>query len=296
MKQKLFLITVLLSFVTLSDQFRVTFENDCFLRHADNDYTHGTGFEYVTDNLIHFKIGQNMYTPDDLTRKDHIVGDRPYAGYLYGGIGYEFFDNPMSLWSNYGELDFGVVGPSSQAGNTQKLIHKWLDCRRPEGWDNQLHDEFTVTGQWWTKYNWFIYERYVALVPRVGTIVGTLQDAVEIGVDLRLGWNIKKDVGNTIMLSGPLNDSWINKLTAYVFAGVGERYYLYNHFYEGSLFNNKDKDLKVDIEPFVSEFRFGAFIQYDKFFITYYGLMRTDEFKHQPNRPDYGGISFGLVF
>ena len=35
-----------------------------------------------------------MYAPSDLRKKDHIKGDRPYCGMIYGGVGYEFFKDP----------------------------------------------------------------------------------------------------------------------------------------------------------------------------------------------------------
>lgn len=59
-----------------------------------------------------------MYAPSDLTQKDHIPGDRPYAGILYGGIGYEFFRDYDPNWTHYGELDFGMIGPAAFAGHT----------------------------------------------------------------------------------------------------------------------------------------------------------------------------------
>ena len=32
---------------------------------------------------VEFSIGQNMYTPADISRSDLIVNDRPYAGWTY---------------------------------------------------------------------------------------------------------------------------------------------------------------------------------------------------------------------
>ena len=80
------------------------------------------------------------------------------------------------------------------------------------------------------------------------------------------------------------------------FTADGERYYLYNHILEGSMFGSRDKDLKVDIERFVTEFRVGAVVRYDRFFATYYAIFRTDEYKNQKDRPDYGGICIGWTF
>lgn len=114
-----------------------------------------------------------MYAPSDLRRVDHIAGDRPYAGFIYGGIGRELFVDPASPWTHYAELDFGMIGPAAFAGHTQKFIHKVLNCKDPKGWSNQLHNEFVVNGQWWTKYNYSICE-YAMLVPRIGVLAGTV--------------------------------------------------------------------------------------------------------------------------
>lgn len=293
-------LTILMMFITsitYSSSVFITIENDALSKSGDNDYTHGTGFEYITDNFMHYKVGQNMYAPNDLSRSDHIVGDRPYAGFIYGGVGYEFFKDCNQYLTNYGELDFGMIGPAAFAGHTQKFIHKILNCRDPKGWHNQLHNEFVVNGQWWTKYNWYICD-YVALVPRVGVLAGTVQDAIEVGCDLKVGWNLHNDVGNNIMFSASQNHSFFDDLSIYAYVGVDERCYLYNHFLEGSFIRKKDRDqhLDVDIEPFVGEVQCGAALQYKDFFIHYYIIIRQDEFKHQKHSPNYGGLCIGWTW
>lgn len=300
-KNNLLILFCLISFSLFGKAVNLTFENDCFLPtkafgKGDHDYTHGTCFE-VINGLDHLKLGQNMYAPADLTKKEHIKGDRPYAGILYGGLGREMFFDEKSAWSHYAELDFGIIGPSAHCKQTQKLIHKWLDCKDPKGWDNQLHDEPVLNVQWWTKYNWYICD-YVALVPRAGVLAGTIQDAVEVGCDLKVGWNLKNDVGNNLMFSAAKSQksTFLKKLSAYAYIGADERYYLYNHFLEGSMFGHRDNGLGVDIEPFVGEIQCGACIQYDGFFIKYYMVFRQDEFKHQKNAPNYGGLSIGFSF
>lgn len=286
---------------TSASQMQLTLENDCFLPDkslgkGDHDYTHGTGFEYIDNNFFHYKVGQNIYAPSDLRRKDHINGDRPYAGIIYGGIGYEFFRDYDPNWTHYGELDFGMIGPAAFAGHTQKFIHKILNCRDPQGWHNQLHNEFVVNAQWWEKYNWHFCD-YAALVPRVGVLAGTVQDAIEVGCDLKVGWNLKNDVGNNNMFSAAPNKwhSWLDDLQAYIYVGVDERYYLYNHFLEGSFIRSKDRDqhLDVKIEPFVGEVQCGACIKFKSFIARYYMVFRQDEFKDQKHSPNYAGLSFG---
>lgn len=303
MKKILLVASVFVAGICYGLETYFTMENDCFCTHSDNDFSHGTGLEVIND-LFHYKIGQNMYTPGDLRKTEHIKGDRPYAGMLYGGVGYEFFRDPESPWSHYGELDFGVIGPGAMCKDTQTAIHKLLNCRQPMGWDHQLHNEFVVNGQWWTKYNWYLCD-YVALVPRVGVLAGTIQDAIEGGCDLKIGWNMKqyrssgdKESGNTMMFSAgnPSAKPWYEKLSCWIYAGIDERYYLYNHLLEGSMFNHKDDDLAVSIEHFVPEFRYGVVVRYDRFYFTYYACMRGDEYKGQKRAPDYGGFCVGWTW
>ena len=270
-------------------------ENDCVFQ-QDNDFTHGTEIQMVdVDAGLHYMVSQTMYAPDNLREKEHIKGDRPYCGMILGGVGYEFFRDWTSPWTHYGELDFGMIGPAAGCKWTQKTIHKWLGCKDPQGWDNQLHNEIVVNGQWWTKYNYYLAD-WVAIVPRIGAAAGNLQDMLEVGCDLKIGWNIRPTVNNEIIFSSSRHQSWLDKMSAYVFGGVGERYYLYNHILEGSMFNHKDKGLDVDIEPFVTEFRTGAVFKYDRFFSSFYLVFRTDEFKHQKNDPNYGGMTVGWTF
>lgn len=298
-KSALIVFSVFLASSTLASQFNLILENDALGGFGDNDFTHGTGFEYITDSKIHFKAGQNMYAPSDLTKQYHIEGDRPYAGMIYGGVGYEFFRDYNSYWTHYGELDFGMIGPAAFCGHTQKFIHKILHCRDPQGWHNQLHNEFVVNAQWWEKYNWYLCD-YAVLVPRVGVLAGTVQDAIEVGCDLKIGWNLQNDVGNTIMFSaskGKLK-SWLDDLMVYVYAGVDERAYFYNHLLQGSFIRSKDKDahLDVDIRPFVGEAQCGACLQFKQFTVKYYMVFRQHEFKGQKNAPNYAGLAFGWIW
>ena len=161
------------------------------------------------------------------------------------------------------------------------------------GWSNQLHDEFCVNLIWWTKYNYFVTD-WFAIVPRAGLLVGTIQDAAELGCDFKFGYNLKKDIGNNMMFSATSDKGgfWEN-FSCYAFVGPDVRYYLYNHILEGSLFNSKDKDLGVEILPFVGEIQIGVGIEIYNFYIRWYGAIRTNEFRNQPTSGNYGGIVIG---
>jgi hypothetical protein len=190
-----------------------------------------------------------------------------------------------------------MIGPAAMCKDTQTMIHKLLGCRKPEGWDDQLHNEFVANVQWWTKYNWSISD-WIVLVPKAGAAVGTIQDFGEVGADLKIGYNIRPTPSPGTIFSVPSprwNWKW-EKLSAYAYCGASERYYLYDHILEGTLFGHRDDDLKVDIERFVTEMRVGFVLKYDRFFATYYAIFRTDEYKHQKKSPDYAGIGIGYTW
>ena len=275
---------------------KLTMENDTFLKKDDSDYTHGTKLDVVDRGRgLHYILQQTMYAPPDLSLKHHVPGDRPYAGVLLGGVGYEFFRDVQSPWSHYGEFNFGVIGPSAGCKETQTFIHKILHCHKPMGWDDQLHDEPILNAQWWTRYSWFL-NSWVAIVPKAGVTMGNLQDFGEIGCDLKVGWNIERPTDNGMIFSAVEKTPWQEKLSAYAFVGASERYYIYNHILQGSMFNHKDDNLKVGIERWVSELRVGLVFRYSRFFATYYAIFRTDEYKRQERSPDFGGIGIGWIF
>ena len=65
-------------------------------------------------------VGQNMYTPPDITQENPPLDERPYAGWLYGSVGV-VAETGKQL--DQLELSLGVVGPASLAAKTQKLVH-----------------------------------------------------------------------------------------------------------------------------------------------------------------------------
>ena len=74
-------------------------------------------------------FGQNIYTPENIGRRDLIPDDRPYAGWLYAGLilaeaqGDRRYDEM--------EIDLGVTGPASLAQSTQINYHNLIGSPRP---------------------------------------------------------------------------------------------------------------------------------------------------------------------
>ena len=117
-------------------------ENDLFYG-SDDNYTSGVAMAWVASprtapdwavrmarsvpwfpeigEIRHgYVVGQNMYTPKDITVADPPPGERPYAGWLYATIGLGV-ESPGQ--TDQFAFTVGVVGPASLAEQGQKAIH-----------------------------------------------------------------------------------------------------------------------------------------------------------------------------
>src|SRR5436190_1908 len=68
--------------------------------------------------------------------------DRPYAGWLYGGVG--LMQDTNSVQFDRVALRLGTIGASSGAGQLQTKWHLLIQVSQPQGWRAQLHDEPTL--------------------------------------------------------------------------------------------------------------------------------------------------------
>ena len=69
---------------------------------------------------VSFILGQNIFTPEDITNPNLVANDRPYAGWLYVGIGLIKRQKSGSIWVfDTLELNLGIVGPQAYAQDVQ---------------------------------------------------------------------------------------------------------------------------------------------------------------------------------
>jgi len=209
--------------------FDVVDENDAwsnFLgQHQDRHYTHGIKFDYTlpehaladTNTVIPlwgihdvaashgFVLGQNMYTPQDILDPNPIPTDRPYAGWLYTGLVYQRrgqFTENIAVLENF-EINFGVIGPLSMAGPTQRLIHRWRFPEDiPAGWGNQLKNEPGIVLKYARLWRWSPTAEtanYFDIVPRTGGELGNVDIFATAGATLRVGLNLPSDFGQQLI-------------------------------------------------------------------------------------------------
>ena len=299
-------------------------ENDLFGAGTDRHFTHGTAIGYTTReylpsetdpiavvaNLIPFwphgararatySLGQNMYTPEDITNPNPIPDDRPYAGWLYVGGGL-IAAAPDASRSDTVLLEIGVVGPASLASKTHKQWHKWFNFTEPRGWDNQLENEpgFNVIYEH-TQRIWkdeLFPGLNMDLVPNSGFSLGNIQTYLSGGATLRLGRDLTTDMGPPRIRPSLPGSAYIrptNGFNWYVFTSAGTRLVLRNIFLDGNTFQDSQS---VDKRYLVADLQSGLALQYGDWRMTYTYVIRTKEFEQQDKIDKWGAISLSYRF
>lgn len=245
-------------------------------------------------------LGQEIYTPGNTRRDPPNPEDRPYAGWLYGGLHLAKArrgDDPAGDRVDVVELDVGVVGPPSLAAQTQVSIHHLIDSPRPEGWEYQLHTEpgFLVA-----------YEHRRRLLAGEGSLgawdvigvangtVGNVSTHASVAASARWGSSLPRDFGVNTMRSSAVHVPDADGTDAHpalrwhVFAGVEARAVAHTIFLDGNTFRDSPS---VDRETFVGELRAGLAIELGGFELGYTHVIRTDEFDAQPSEQEFGSIT-----
>ena len=252
---------------------------------------------------VGLSVGQNMYTPENIKTNTPDKHDRPYAGlsYIAG-----FLQSKSRHQLDIVELDIAVVGPSSLAGDVQKLIHRITWSQKPRGWHSQLKNEIGFAFSW--QHRWRVLSLTTPsglgmdLLPHIGFTAGTLTVMGNVGSSLRFGYQLPLDFGPSLILPGnavspPTGQVGSleknNNFSFSVFATADALAVAWSMLLEG---NTYSRNTNIKKEPLVGNLGLGASIGYRSFILTYTLVLRTKEFKEQKKGQDYGSITLGFSF
>ncbi|HEY0281669.1 MAG TPA: lipid A deacylase LpxR family protein [Rhizomicrobium sp.] len=301
--------------------FGILFENDLF-GNADHDYSNGVELTYTTapqdtpdwliavahwlpffsatgkgDVRTRYALGQSMFTPIDKTLPNPSLDDRPYAGFLFGTAGI-VGDSGRHL--DQLQFTLGVIGPMALAGEAQNWVHGIVGDAKAQGWHYQLRNEPGLIIQ---------YERSIKLIPpksilglifdlepHYGAAVGNVYDFANLGVVARLGFNLPGDYGPMRIdpsLPGSNFFEPSGAIGAYVFAGVDGRAIARNLFLDGNTFKTSRSVSKLNL---VYDYDLGAAITLYAMRISYTYVIRSREYKTQPDVSKFGAIAVSFRF
>lgn len=297
----------------------LVFENDLFYD-TDRNYTNGVRASWVTGPdqtpawalraarwfplfpdggtvRTSYEVGQNMYTPKDISLLTPPSTDRPYAGWLYGSVG---LIHEMGGRLDQLEVTLGVVGPASLAEQTQKFVHEITGSQKPRGWDTQLENEPAVVLTYQRNWRGLVSRSFSDFgfdaTPHIGGALGNVFTYANAGLTLRLGHRLPLDYGPPrIQPSTPGSRFFVPQhgFGWYVFAGVEGRAVARNIFLDGNTFRHSRS---VEKKPLVGDLHFGLVMTWRNLRFGYTHVQRTREFANQDEADDFGAFSLSVRF
>jgi lipid A 3-O-deacylase len=253
---------------------------------------------------IGLSLGQNIYTPENISRRDLIRDDRPYAGWTY--LTLTFHVKNVAQMDVF-EVTLGIVGPSSLAEETQRTVHRWVESKEPKGWDHQLRNEPGLTIGW--QRNWRLFSAGMGggfgfdFIPHIGGVAGNVATFANIGGELRIGYNLPLDFGTSFIRSKSGIEAPVDKTDPrlrsrenfgiHLFADVDGRAVARNIFLDG---NTWKESHRVHRKQLVADMAGGIAILYKRMKLSYAHVYRTKEFDGQDKAQSFGSITLAITF
>lgn len=313
-------------------QLLLTTDNDFLgINNKDENYTGAIKIEVITPelkwkwlpfykfkvdevlNVQRFAVGGNAYTPQDLTSKDVIIGDRPYASLLFFNFGNTSYNISKNLILQ-SDLMIGSMGTSGP-GNAQAYIHRhhWFGSTRPipQGWDNQIGFNGAFIVNYNTRlqgrlskreesnsdFKWF-QANWVAKAD-IGNYMINLQGGIKLNL-LNYNSGILQDFNPDLPTLRKLNIAAISSkkcLRFNLFFEPHARIAVYNATLEGLMFNDHSI-YKIDhseVKRLLFEINTGVNLLLGDFLYLRYSLFgRSREFSGGKPFHSWGGITIGL--
>ena len=254
-------------------------------------------------NLV-YGLAQTIYTPRDGDRREPDPDDRPYAGVLTVGVGFNLRDGD-ALRSN--ELLLGVVGPASGARGTQSFFHHVFDSQHFRGWSHQLENEpvFMLRHQRSQRQGEGRVHFLGAplawdAITSWGAALGNLRTAAEVGLELRLGRALPDDFGSNPARSGPEGrppgSAWHGEAPSFAWHGFlafQGRWVLRDITLDGNSFRDGPS---VDRRPWVADVALGLALRSGRWRAALARTWRSREFDGQRSPPSFGSLVIARSF
>lgn len=302
----------------------VQMENDFFASSGDRYYTNGLQLSVLKNtqppaglarlsewvpfyeqgeqlSLVNYTVGQKIFTPNDTKATEVVVGDRPYAGYLYfsAAVLSQRYSTARMDHGNMFEVTLGVVGPSAMSKESQTNFHNLLGIDSPSGWDHQLQDEAAL-GLSYSRF-WRIVKPLpsglqLGVNPLMSMVVGNVYTYAAGSLMLRLGENLKRDLSPPNIRPGFPGLAYFrtaNEPSWYLFLGLEGRLVARDIFLDGNTFTESHS---VEKENLVGDLQFGIVYLIGDWRIAFSNMLRTKEYTTQEDNTHYGAVNLSYRY
>jgi len=267
------------------------------------------------ENHFGLFLGQNLYTPRDITIAAPQPNDRPWAAWLYvGAVAQSVKEEKLESGITEGrlhtvEFDLGFVGPPALGRQIQTFWHEHIvDAPEPKGWGNQVRAEpgFMISYLHKRRYG---NSSGVQFVPHAGLSLGTIMTFARLGGIVRVGQNMSGfgpdgiEPGGAMLKNARFPRDSEGRATGkgggfewFAFVGVDGRAIGHNIFLDGSLFRDgpsvKRRDMVYDITAGVSA-------RFDQLRVSVTRIKRSEEFTSPAGgggRQRFYSVNIGIEF
>jgi lipid A 3-O-deacylase len=288
--------------VSTENYFRLDYAND-FFSATDRYYTQGIQLTYIHSVIKHspfsrallklnkralnyygLHLEQDVFTPKSIRYNEGAIyyGERPFTAVFF--LSHSLISiNPAKKISLSSQLDLGIMGPWAKGEEEQKGIHKALDNIEPQGWQNQLSNDYVLNYR--TKIEkGVINTTNFELIGSISARVGSLYTDVATGFTLRFGRMSPyfKNLGLEKNKSTRTKD-----FKMYGFVTINSKLVGYNATLQGGLTNSGNVyELPANkVSRFVIDGTAGIILSYKRVSVQYSKTYISPEFK--------GGVDHG---
>ncbi|CAL2055294.1 lipid A deacylase LpxR family protein [Tenacibaculum sp. 190524A05c] len=295
--------------VKYKSAFSITNDNDLYISTTqDRYYTNGVFLTYsyssslLKENQIKkiysFELGQKLYSPFRANVRSIVEHDRPFAGYLYGGIGFKKFYKNDSYFGLSGEI--GILGPSAYGEQSMNFVHSIYGFNPADGWKYQIKDAFALNFK--AEYTQSLYNksRYFDLNWKSMGNIGTVFTDISTGIFSRIGTKLLQKTANTVAFNSNLNhkdSEFNNEVEAFFYINPMVRLAIYDATIQGS-FLTENNPVTYELRPLVVTTEFGFWFTSNRFNFKYMIVHHTKKLEsaNVPNGNLYGGIQINYLF
>lgn len=292
----------------------VTLDNDIFVGN-DNGYTNGIYFSSLTvwdeqfpksrnwllapiawslsskspkQILRSYTLGQTMVTPEEITDEIPDSNDIPYSGLL--SFSHTHIETGISQADSLGVV-IGVVGPASEADQTQKWVHEQIGADEPKGWDTQLDNELVFQfsrGRLWRV--WSAPTDRVDLLVLGEAGIGTLSSFLASAALVRFGSELANTFETPLLITTRSANPAAIEGDWYTYVGLRAEYVANQIFTDGNTYKDSRS---IDYDSTQIGWTAGLALSWQKASITFalYDSNVTDDINGKYTR--FGALTFG---
>jgi lipid A 3-O-deacylase len=235
------------------------------------------------ENLYGWGLSQNLYTPIDIGAKQIQYKDRPYAATMMLSRMLISSDN-IKKQRITTSLSVGALGKYAFGDETQTWVHGAINAQKPEGWDNQITNDFLIN--YLVNYEKLIFSssENLEIIGNISGNAGTVSNNAGLGVQFRAGLfnNYFSNHEKVVNKSSVKVESNKRKFRAFFYMKTDAVAVMDNSLLQGGFFSHNSSPYKIskdDISRVFMQYEYGFVVSKNRFGIAFFEKLRTPEFK-----------------